>query len=72
MDEPSVNLSYLHKLEVEPQRKNKQLIMLARVHHTTPNDLLDSLEALTDKTDTDVDQIVLDLLGFLKHSAKHV
>ena len=46
--------------------------MLARVHHTTPNDLLDSLEALTDKTDTDVDQIVLDLLGFLKHSVKHV
>ena len=46
--------------------------MLARVHHTTPNDLLDSLEALTDKIDTDVDQIVLDLFGFLKHSAKHV
>ena len=60
MDGPSVNLAFKRKLELDLEKHKKTLMDVG----TCP------LYVASIELDIDLDQIVLDLFGFFKYSAK--
>ena len=73
MDGPNVNLSFKRKLESELVKKNTKIIDVGSCPlHIAANGFLEVLKSLQSEAGIDLDQIVLDLYGFFKYSAKRI
>ena len=73
MDGPSVNLAFKSKLELDLEKHKKTLMDFGTCPlHFTSNAFREGLKTLTIELDIDLDQIVLDLFGFFKYSAKRI
>ena len=73
MDGPRVNLLFKQKLETTLQERDKVLIDVETCPlHIVSNAFREGLKILSADFDKDFDQIVLDVYGFFKYSAKRI
>ena len=73
MDGRNVNLFFKRKLENCLSKKNRSLIDVGSCPlHTFSNSFLEGLKVLTLELEIDFDQLVIDLFGFFKLSAKRI